>query len=128
MAIAEIGPRLRAILRYRAEKIVYVKTEPGVSWEQFLDLFDNVRPEVEIISLLTPQVDTLFRRRLCLAHAAIARASGDSVVTEPLPVVSPEAASCLPMLGRAVRERYFGVELRSSPRAFLISAIISSFT
>jgi hypothetical protein len=67
IAIAEIGPKLRAALRYRAEKIVYVKAQSDVSWGEFLDLLDSARPEVEIISLLTQQVDVLSRRHLCLA-------------------------------------------------------------
>jgi len=67
IATAEIGPRLRAILKYREEKTVYVKAGSGVPWGEFLDLLDNVRPEVEIISMLTPQVDRLSHRHLCLA-------------------------------------------------------------
>jgi len=67
IANAEIGSRLRAILRDRAERIVYVKAEPGVPSGEFLDMIDHIRPEVEILSLLTTQVDVLSRRHLCLA-------------------------------------------------------------
>jgi hypothetical protein len=69
IAIAEIGPRLRVLLQYRSEKIVYVTAELGVSWGEFIDLLDHIRPEVEMMSMVTPQVDALFRRRLCLGFS-----------------------------------------------------------
>jgi len=67
MATAEIGPRLRAVSKNRAEKVVYIKAEAGVSWGEFMELLDNVRPEVEIISLLTHQVERSSHGHLCLA-------------------------------------------------------------
>jgi hypothetical protein len=67
MAIAQIGPRLRALMQYRPETIVYVEAQSGISWGEFLDLLDQIRPEAEMTSLVTHRIDTLFRRYLCLA-------------------------------------------------------------
>jgi hypothetical protein len=63
--ISEVALRLREVLSYRAEKMVYVKAEMGVSWGEFLELVDHVWPEADVVSIITPQVD--LRRRYCLA-------------------------------------------------------------
>jgi biopolymer transport protein ExbD len=64
--IRELPSRLREILKYRAEKLVYVRAEPGVAFGEFVQLVDAVRPEAEIISLITPQVEVLAHARICL--------------------------------------------------------------
>lgn len=65
--IRELPARLREVLKYRAEKLVYVRAEPGVAFGEFVQLVDTVRPEAEIISLITPRVDAVARARYCLA-------------------------------------------------------------
>ena len=65
--IHELPSRLRETFKYRAEKLVFVRAEPGVSFAEFVQLVDAVRPEAEIISLITPQVEVLARARHCLA-------------------------------------------------------------
>jgi hypothetical protein len=57
---------LREALRYRAEKVVYVEAEPGVTWGEFLTLVDHVWTEADVVSLITPQVDALARKSICL--------------------------------------------------------------
>jgi biopolymer transport protein ExbD len=65
--IREFLPGLRETLKHRAEKLVYVRAEPGVSFGEFVQLVDAVRPEAGIVSLITPQVGVLARARYCLA-------------------------------------------------------------
>jgi biopolymer transport protein ExbD len=65
--IHDLPFRLGETLKYRAEKLVYVRAEPGVSYGEFVQLVDTVRPEAEIISLITPQVEALAYARVCLA-------------------------------------------------------------
>src|ERR1700674_2080230 len=62
----EAVQRLREAMTYRAEKIVYVKAEADVSWGEFLELVDDVWPEVNVVSILTPQVEATARRTYCL--------------------------------------------------------------
>jgi hypothetical protein len=64
-AFPEVVQRLRKVMSYRAEKIVYVKAEAEVSWGEFLELVDDVWPEVNVVSVLTPQVEV--RRTYCLS-------------------------------------------------------------
>lgn len=59
--------RLREILRYRAEKLVYVKGEPDASWADFVGMVDRVGPEADVVSIITPEVDRLAHQRFCLA-------------------------------------------------------------
>jgi len=67
MTVSEVGPRVREILKTRAERIAFVQAEAHVSWGELVELVDHIRPEVEVISLITPQVDWLARQRMCLA-------------------------------------------------------------
>ena len=67
LPVDEIGPRLREIQSYRAEKLTYVTAEADVSWGEFLELVDRVWPEADVVSLITPQVQVLAERRICLA-------------------------------------------------------------
>ncbi len=53
-------------MTYRAEKLLYVKAESGVSWGEFVELIDQVWPETDVVSILTPQVEALARQRYCL--------------------------------------------------------------
>ena len=65
-AIPEVCRRLREVLSYRAEKVVYVNAEAEVPWEDFMELVDNVWPETDVVSILTPEVEVLGRRTHCL--------------------------------------------------------------
>jgi len=56
MPTAKIAPRLHEVLRYHAEKVVYVTAGAGVSWGEFLQVVDRVWPEADIVSIITPQV------------------------------------------------------------------------
>ena len=65
-AIPEICHRLREVLAYRAEKVVFVNAEADVPWEEFLELVDHVWPETDVVSILTPKVESLAHRTYCL--------------------------------------------------------------
>jgi hypothetical protein len=62
----ETVKRLREVMSYRAERVVYVKAETGVPWGEFMELVDDVWPEVNVVSILTPQVEAMSRRTFCL--------------------------------------------------------------
>jgi hypothetical protein len=62
----ETVQRLREVMSYRAERVVYVRAEAGVSWGEFMELIDEVWPEVNVVSILTPQVEAVLRRTYCL--------------------------------------------------------------
>ena len=67
LPIGQIGPRLREIQSYRAEKLTYVTAKADVTWGEFLELVDRVWSESDVVSLITPQVEVLAERRRCLA-------------------------------------------------------------
>jgi len=67
LPIAEVSPRLREVMRYRAERVVYVRADADVSWGEFVELVDHVWPEADVVSLITPQVDAEARRTICLS-------------------------------------------------------------
>ena len=52
-------------MSYRFVKLVYVQANPDVSWGEFMELMDNVWPEVNIVSVLTSRVEILARRNWC---------------------------------------------------------------
>ncbi|MGA2117367.1 MAG: hypothetical protein ABSH56_21720 [Bryobacteraceae bacterium] len=59
--------RLRDVLSTHAEKVVWIKGSPGITWGEFMNLVDDVWPDTEILSLLTPPVEALvIERRSCL--------------------------------------------------------------
>ena len=64
--IPEVCRRLREVLVYLVEKVVYVNADAGVSWGEFMELIDHVWPETDVVSILTPQVEVLARRTACL--------------------------------------------------------------
>ena len=64
--IPEVALRLRDVTSYRAEKLVYVKADAGVSWGEFLELIDVVWPVADVVSTITPQVEALAHGRYCL--------------------------------------------------------------
>ncbi len=57
VAFSEAIRGLHEVMTHRVERIVYVKAEPDVFWGEFLELVDNVWPEVNVVSILTPQVE-----------------------------------------------------------------------
>jgi hypothetical protein len=65
MSLAELASLLRDILHYRAEKLVYVTADPGTSWGDILEVIDGVWPEVDVVSLITPQIKTLTEKSYC---------------------------------------------------------------
>ena len=64
--IFEFALRLREVMSVRAEKLIYVKADAGVSWEEFLELLDVVWPEADVVSIITPRVEALAQGRYCL--------------------------------------------------------------
>ena len=74
ISVSEVGLKLREIMKTRTERIAFVEAEADVSWGEFAELVDHIRPEVEIISLVTPQVEALARQRMCLAPSCGRRA------------------------------------------------------
>jgi hypothetical protein len=67
MQIAELPRRLHEIFQYRAERVLYVRAEPGVSFGDFIELIDAAWPQGAITSLITPQVGRQAEQRNCLA-------------------------------------------------------------
>jgi hypothetical protein len=76
VSLDQLVLRLREVLRYRAEKLVYVKGEPDASWADFIGMIDRVwrepkaailMREAEVVSIITPEVDRLARQQYCLA-------------------------------------------------------------
>ena len=65
-ALPAVRRRLREVLSYRAEKLVYVRAESDVPWSEFIELVDNVWPETDVVSILTPQVEAQAGRTYCL--------------------------------------------------------------
>jgi hypothetical protein len=59
--------RVRDRLRTRAYGFVYVRAEPGVPFGEFVELVDRVWPEAEVVSIMTPAVEALARKRVCLS-------------------------------------------------------------
>ena len=69
--IPEVAPRLREIFKYRAERLLYVRAEPGVPFAECIELIDAAWPEVEITSLITPQVEAQARKSYCLSPSCV---------------------------------------------------------
>jgi hypothetical protein len=58
VTITDVGQRLHEVMSYRAEKVIYMKAAPDVSWGDFLELVDEVWPEADVVSILTSQVES----------------------------------------------------------------------
>jgi len=67
--------RVREVLRYRAEKLVYVTGESEASWSDFLRMVDRIWPEADVVSIITPEVDRLARQQLPLSLVRAMRES-----------------------------------------------------
>lgn len=66
--LVESVARLHEVLLTRAERAVLVRAQPDVSWAEFLEMVDHLKPEVTRLAILTPQVEALARLdRHCLA-------------------------------------------------------------
>ena len=65
-SVDEVVSRIHEVMRYRAQRVVYVAAEPGVAWRDVLALLDRVWNEAEAISIITPKIDELAQRRHCL--------------------------------------------------------------
>jgi biopolymer transport protein ExbD len=64
--IPAVVQQLREVMKYRAEKVVYVTAEQDASWGDFLEVVEGIWPEADVVSIFTPQVAALSRRTLCL--------------------------------------------------------------
>jgi hypothetical protein len=69
--IPAVAQRLREVMQYRAEKVVYVTAEQDATWSDFLEVVDGVWPEADVVSLFTPQVAALSRQTLCLRPSCL---------------------------------------------------------
>ncbi len=58
--------RIHEVMKYRAERVVYVTAEPVVAWRDVLALVERVWNEAEVISIVTPKIGELAQRRICL--------------------------------------------------------------
>lgn len=67
IALEQLGARVREVLSYRAEKLVYVTAEAKVQWGDFIAVVERVSPEADVVSIITPEVERLARHRFCLA-------------------------------------------------------------
>ena len=52
-----IAHRLATILQYRALKSVYVKIDPGLTWQEAVDVLVLVNTQADRVILITPAVD-----------------------------------------------------------------------
>ncbi len=67
VSISDCVSHVRNRLRTRADGVVFVSAEPGVSYGDFIELVDAVYPDVRIASMMTSKVEMLSRKHLCLA-------------------------------------------------------------
>jgi hypothetical protein len=58
--------RLHEVLATRAERAVFVKAEPGVAWGEFIEMLDHLKPEVQRLGIITPQVEALSHDDNCI--------------------------------------------------------------
>jgi hypothetical protein len=65
-SLDQLALRLHEVMSYRAEKLVYVAADPQTSWADFLGMVSRVWPEADVVSLITPKVEQLARKRYCL--------------------------------------------------------------
>jgi len=66
VSMDEAVSRIHEVMKYRAERVVYVAGGPGVAWKDVIALVDRVWNEAEITSIVTPKIEELARRRSCL--------------------------------------------------------------
>ena len=64
--IVETVARLREVLKFRTEKLVYVKAVADFDFGEFIELVDALRPEIHVISLLLPRVEAIAHGDFCL--------------------------------------------------------------
>jgi hypothetical protein len=64
--IAEAVVRLKEVLKFRSEKLVYVKAVADIDFGEFAELVDALSPEVQVISLFSPRVEALVQGHCCL--------------------------------------------------------------
>jgi hypothetical protein len=55
--VADARKVIRDRLRTRAEKSIYLRANSDVAFEDVVEFLDAVRPEAEVISLITPHVE-----------------------------------------------------------------------
>jgi hypothetical protein len=67
VSLDEFILRLRAILAYRAEKLVFVTGDSQASWGDFIAMVDRIWPEADVVSIITPKVERLALQQHCLA-------------------------------------------------------------
>lgn len=58
---------IRNRLSTRAERLVYVRADPNVTFGEFTEFVDALSPEVEVLSLITPEVERHVQKRWCLS-------------------------------------------------------------
>ena len=63
----QLAARIREVQSYRAEKLLYVTAEAGVPWGDFVAMVERLWPDADVVSMITPEVEQLARRRYCLA-------------------------------------------------------------
>jgi hypothetical protein len=63
----EVVQRLHEVMSNRAEKVVYIKAEAEVPWGEFVELVGDVWSEVNVVSIITPQVESMSRQTYCLS-------------------------------------------------------------
>jgi hypothetical protein len=67
VSLDEFILRLREILAYRAEKLVFVAGDSQASWGDFIAMVDRIWPEADVVSIITPKVERLALQQNCLA-------------------------------------------------------------
>ena len=67
LGMLDMVAKVRGKFGHRAERLIFVNAEPNVFFSDFVELVDAVRPEVDVISIITPDSDALARKEhLCL--------------------------------------------------------------
>jgi hypothetical protein len=79
---------IRNRLSTRAEKLLYVRAVPDVTFGEFVEFLDAVSPEVEVLSFITPEVERRVQESWCLSPSkrTVQRLWGvPRIPTAPLP-------------------------------------------
>jgi biopolymer transport protein ExbD len=87
--LATLRKKLHEIFRTRTEKLVFVRAEANLTWQQFMTLVDHIPREIRKVVLLTPGLSGYSRYDPC--HRLVLRSLMGSPGPLPeLPIGRPE--------------------------------------
>jgi hypothetical protein len=67
LGIGEAQRVIRDRLQTRADKLVFVRADPGITFGEFVEFIDAVRSEAKVLSLVTPKVEQRLSQTWCLS-------------------------------------------------------------